>query len=163
MARRQRSSVRRPGIDRLQPRRGRRGREAVSWLQRGHRVGRRFHPALHHALSALVLAEISRRRELRHDAGVGPERLPAAALRALPERHFARVLDHEFSDGALQHRQRSTVHPFSADLHGGRVVSQKTRSGARGRGPADGAELGGEIRARKIYAGTDARRRSARG
>ena len=104
--------------------------EAVLRVQRGGRFGRRFHPPLHDAQPALVVAEISRRRKRRHAARGGAERRFAGPRRALPERHGAGLLDHEFRDGVVHAGQRSAGYVGSADLPGGRVYHKKL-GGAR--------------------------------
>ncbi len=66
----------RPGRHRLQPPGEARAREEVLGSRRRHRVRGRVHPPVPHALRALGLAALPRRRELRDDEGGGPLGLP---------------------------------------------------------------------------------------
>ena len=120
---RDRSRLHRSDVHRLQPRRRRRESQRVSQLQERHRIGRRFHPPVHHALSTLAVAQVPDRRELRHDARRRAERLSAGTARPVFQRHHAGLVDPRFRHGRFSSRQRSAVHSLSAHLRGHGLVS----------------------------------------
>ena len=97
------SSIR---FHRLQPRRAGRRSQAIFRRQGRHRIRRRFHPAVHHALQALVVAEIPDRRKLRNDAGGRAGRLPAGARRHVFQRRDSRLCRHRFCHSRFHPRQR---------------------------------------------------------
>ena len=102
-----------------------RRRQEVPRLQGGHRVGRRVHPPLHHALRALGVA-----------ASSSPARATARRARRgwpgyLQDRHgmylngvmlVSSILN--FQTAALRRRQRPAVLALPADLHRDGLVSQ---------------------------------------
>ena len=88
--RRGRSRLRRRRRHRLQPGDGRRGQQPVPWPGRRHPGLRRVHQRLSRRVQPLAVAEVSHRRELRHDSIGGPVAGAAVAPRHRAQRHRPR-------------------------------------------------------------------------
>ena len=125
--------------------------------RRRHRVGWRLHSPVSDALPALEFAAVSGGRELRHDARCRAERIPDQS-RHRAEWRRADFVGAEFPDAGIRRRQRSAVHPVSAELHLDGVVSQEAACRLAAARSGQRAVTGGAVCRRAVHAGAGQRR-----
>src|SRR5206468_94074 len=88
----------------------------------------RVHSLVVLALWALEEPEVSHRRILRDDAGLGPRRPSPRALRDVPERRDAGLVRARFPAAEIRFCQRPARDPLPADVLRDRLVPQAPRA-----------------------------------